>query len=163
MRWDRQDDGGRVSKRNVKVTVLKIFWILKSLLTSAINLSDIGSFFKTFVSHLFSSTVCWFLLFKLCISPPHYFTSRCMPSMPPNFLIRFANKRSTFHNYLFLILYWFLVLYTYLNFVSYLLFYIRHIAWCIFIRFVNKRSMFYVVSCCCLNWIQAIDAELPLI
>ncbi len=40
VRWDRQDDGGRVSKRNVKVPVLKIFWILKRLLTSAINLSQ---------------------------------------------------------------------------------------------------------------------------
>ncbi len=40
VRWDRQDDGRRVSKLNVKVPVLKIFWILKSLLTSAINLSQ---------------------------------------------------------------------------------------------------------------------------
>ncbi len=73
VRWDRQDDGGRVSKRNVKVTVFKNILDFESLLTSAINLSDIGSFFKTFVSHLFSSTVCWFLLFKLCISPPPLF------------------------------------------------------------------------------------------
>ncbi len=83
-----------------------------------------------------------------------------MQSEPPNCLIRFANKRSMFHNYLFLILYWFLVLYTYLNFVSYLVFYIRHIAWCIFIRFVNKISMFYVVFWTIEPWI---DAELPLI
>ncbi len=45
VRWDRQDDGRRVSKRNVKVPVLKIFWILKSLLTSAINPSQ---WFSTF-------------------------------------------------------------------------------------------------------------------
>ncbi len=62
VRWERQEewgetdkksevrqtrDGGRVSKRNVKVPVLKIFWILKSLLTSAINLSQ---WFSTFFS-----------------------------------------------------------------------------------------------------------------
>ncbi len=56
------------------------------------------------------------------------------------------------------ILYWFLVLYTYLNFVSYLLFYIRPIAWCIFIRFVNKSSMFYVVA-----YFVVAYTELPLI
>ncbi len=33
-------------QNEIKAPVLKIFWILKSLLTSAINLSDNGSFFK---------------------------------------------------------------------------------------------------------------------
>ncbi len=93
-----------------------------------------------------------FILFKLCIFPPLFYI-KVYAVGASKLLIRFANKCSTFHNYLFLILYWFLVLYTYLNFVSYLLFYIRHIAWCIFIRFVNKSSMLYFV----------VDAELPLI
>ncbi len=29
-----------------------------------------------------------------------------------------------------------------------------------FFHLVNKSYIFYVVFCCCLNWIQAIDAEL---
>ncbi len=62
-----------------------------------------------------------FILFKLCIFPPIILQS-CIPSVPPNF-IRFANKRSTFHNYLFLILYWFLVLYTHLNFKLFVILY----------------------------------------
>ncbi len=33
-------------QNEIKAPVLKIFWILKSLLTSAINLSDNGRFFK---------------------------------------------------------------------------------------------------------------------
>ncbi len=33
---------------------------------------------------------------------------------------------------------------------------------CIFIRFVNKSSMFYVIYCCCLNGMFVV-AELPLI
>ncbi len=37
-----------------------------------------------------------------------------MQSVPPNFLDRFANKRSTFYHYVFLSLYWFSVLYTHL-------------------------------------------------
>ncbi len=39
--------------------------------------------------------------------------------------------------------------------VGYLYYYIRHIAWCIFIRLVNTSSMFYVVFCCCLNLISS--------
>ncbi len=57
---NRQDDGRRVSKWNVKVPVLKIFWILKSLLTCHLAyLRWYWKFFlkKTFVSHLFGSTV----------------------------------------------------------------------------------------------------------
>ncbi len=38
----------------------------------------------------------------------------------------------------------FLVQFLYLNCVSYLLYYIRPIAWCIFICFVNKSSMFNI-------------------
>ncbi len=97
-------------------------------------------------------------LFKLCIPPPTLFYIKVYAVRASKLSYLFANKSSTFHNYLFLILYWFLVLYTYLNFVRYLLFYNRHIAWCIFIRFVNKSSMLYFV----VAWIQAIDAELPL-
>ncbi len=71
-----------------------------------------------------------------------------MTSVPPNFLIRFANKRSTFHNYLFLILTNFSFVYLF-NFVSYLLFYIRHIAMVYFYLFFNKSSMstlYFVVA-----------------
>ncbi len=67
-----------------------------------------------------------FILFKLCISPPLFYI-KVYAVCASKLSYSFANKCSTFHNYLFLILYWFLVLYTYLNFVSYLLFYIRHI------------------------------------
>ncbi len=74
VRWDRQDNGRRVSKRHAKAPLLKIFRILKSLLTSAIYLRWYWKFFKH--SYLFGSTVfADFYLFKLCI---FYFTS----SMP---------------------------------------------------------------------------------
>ncbi len=53
MRWDRWDDGGRVSKPNVNALVLKIFWILKSLLTSPLIIQGCPHFF-----------VCVDLLFK---------------------------------------------------------------------------------------------------
>ncbi len=52
VRWDRQDEWGETDKtmaeefqNEIKAPVLKIFWILKSLLTSAINLGDNGRFF----------------------------------------------------------------------------------------------------------------------
>ncbi len=56
VRRDRQDDSRRVSKPNVKAPVLKIFWILKSLLTCHLS-KMILEVFLTFVSHLFGSTV----------------------------------------------------------------------------------------------------------
>ncbi len=86
-------------QNEIKAPVLKIFWILKSLLTSAINLSDNGRFFKhSFFIYLVPQYL--LILFYLnCIFSPINFTSRCMPSVPPNFLIRFANKTK------FLILY----------------------------------------------------------
>ncbi len=79
-------------QNEIKAPVLKIFWILKSLLTSAINLSDNRSFFKhSFLIYLVPQYL--LILFDLnCIFFPHYFTSRCMLSVPTNFLIRFANK-----------------------------------------------------------------------
>ncbi len=52
-RADWQEEWGETDKKmaeefqnEIKAPVLKIFWIFKSLLTSAINLSDNGSFFK---------------------------------------------------------------------------------------------------------------------
>ncbi len=53
---ERQDDDRRVSKPNVKAPVLKIFLILKSLLTCHLS-KVILEVFLTFVSHLFGSTV----------------------------------------------------------------------------------------------------------
>ncbi len=57
---------------------------------------------KKTVSHLFGSTV--FADFYLnSVMFPHYFTSKCMLSLQ-TFLFIFANKCSSFHNCLFLIL-----------------------------------------------------------
>ncbi len=79
------------------------------------DLSDnVIFFFLTFVSHLFGSTefadfyinsvifiiIIFFSLFDI----KEY-------AVPANFLIRFANKRSSFNNRLFLILNWFLIFY----------------------------------------------------
>ncbi len=151
---NRQDDGGRVSKWNVKAPVLKIFWILKSLLTC--HLAYLRWYWKFFLkknirfSFIWFHGICWFLFYLNCVFFPPLFYIKVYAVHASKLV--FANKRCTFYNY-FLSLCWFSVLYTYLKFVSYLLFYIRHrpIAWCIFIHFVNKSicsTLYFVVNWC---------------
>ncbi len=89
-----------------------------------------------------------------------------MQSVPPNFQTRFAYKRSTFYNYLFLSSSVLIFSFVYLFKICklFVIFFIRHIAWCIFIRFVNKSYMMYcVVLLLESNLIRAIDAKSPLI
>ncbi len=75
------------------------------------DLSDNVIFFFTFVSHLFGSTE--FADFYLNSVIFFFFSLFDIKeyAIPAKFLIRFANKRSSFNNCLFLILNWFLILY----------------------------------------------------
>ncbi len=96
------------------------------------------------------------ILFKQCDFFYFYFSiflhqGPCLQT----FLFIFANKCSSFHNCLFLILNGFFVLYSlYLNFKLFVILYKAYNLVYLFL-FFYKSPMFYVVFCCCLNIISS--------
>ncbi len=118
-------------QNEIKAPVLKIFWILKSLLTSAINLSDNGRFFKHLIFIYLVPQYLLILFYLNCVFfPPLILHQGICRQCLQTFLFVLLIKQNS--SLIFSFAYLFKLC------VSYLLFYIRHIAWCIFIRFVNK-------------------------
>jgi len=92
VRWDRQDGGKRVSKLNVKAPVLKILWILKSLLTChSFNIGRFFFFFYIRFSFIWFHSICWFLFFKLQSSPLFYIKVYAGPCLQTFLIVLLIN------------------------------------------------------------------------
>ncbi len=132
----------------------------KSVVFCHLSKGDIGSLKRknkqTLISYLFGSTVfADFYLFKLYLLFIFILHQVGYAVSPSFWFVLLINVRLLDSQHLLILSF------VYLNFVIY--YFVLGISWCTFIRFVNKSYMFYVVFCCCLNWIQAIDTELLLI
>ncbi len=84
-------------QNEIKAPVLKIFWILKSLLTSAINLSDNGSFFKhSFLIYLVPQYLLILFYLNSIFSPIILHQGVCCPCLQTFLFVLLIKQNSSF-------------------------------------------------------------------